>query len=68
MPRANLMSTKKIERELTLLLKHMKQIGLLSPDGVVLFQRVRIDVLIETFLGSDYFRTCQSHETGINMP
>ncbi|OAI44617.1 hypothetical protein AYO43_02005 [Nitrospira sp. SCGC AG-212-E16] len=35
---------------------------------VVLFRRVKIDVLVETFLGSDYFRACQSHEDGINMP
>jgi hypothetical protein len=34
---------------------------------VVLFQRVKIDVLVETFLGFDYFRARQSHETGINM-
>jgi hypothetical protein len=36
-------------------------------EWVVLFQRVKIDVLVETFLGFNNFRACQSHETGINM-
>jgi len=32
-----------------------------SLDGwVVLFQRVKIDVLVETFLGLNNFRACQS--------
>ena len=67
MPRANLMSTKKIEGELTLSLTRGEQIGLLSSGWVVLFQRVKIDVLIERFLAFNNFRACQSHETDINM-
>lgn len=34
---------------------------------VALFQRVKIDVLVETFLGFNNFRACQSHEAGTNM-
>jgi hypothetical protein len=34
---------------------------------MVLFQRMKIDILVKTFLGFNNFRACQSHETGINM-
>jgi hypothetical protein len=37
------------------------------PGWVALFQRVKTDVLVETFLGFNNFRAGQSHETGINM-